>query len=697
MRFHPAQPEIVCGRGSALVARRGCAEWAGCATAGHRARLCARVLPVALDGDFCGSAPSCGAWNGRTSSRAPVFPRGAGSSGTGARSVAALREGEPGKIVEQLVDEPAHGEGGTPAAVAPARFTCVPPCPDEEPVRRAVHPAMTRPSTPRSVPFPSPGMKPTSPRDEVVLSSPLATRLWKDVMRTIICTAGTSIAPGKVAELRNDPEAYRRAIRQRVRDEEEAHGGRTPDLLRLVSAETNSLQAMNATNEDAIFLLHTDTEDGEICAQAVADVLERHRGIKANLQRIANLQMVDAEGFRRRGVQALFQTLQRLVNDAHGHEIALNVTGGFKSVVPYVTLFGLLKLVPVYYIFERSNALLRLPSVPIQYDYERLGRAGEALRKLRAEGALEREAFFAAIPGLDYHEREWYAALLDEEDGLVTLSAFGMLVTDDTDRNSAQVLVSPGARRTYDSSTGLARDQFTQMLERIGDPLWRRAKYHAFHGSDLQVFKPGATAQRLAGLVRGQVVYVCELFPDHITYERLLPGKLARDYSLSEFAPWQRPTDEPEPPSTDEEFVARLVEERDLARAQEKAAWAELELVDGLVKSHEAAVADLKGRLAQQSVEIADVHARAGEARGEVDRLSTTLESAQSTIANLQAALAEAEDSRNRQPPPSQTRSPWNRIPLPSRRLPVALQLISEAARVLVRGASAPGGWPSER
>jgi CRISPR/Cas system-associated protein Csm6 len=51
-----------------------------------------------------------------------------------------------------------------------------------------------------------------------------------------------------------------------------------------------------------------------------------------------------------------------------GHQIILNATGCFKSVVPYLTLRGLLYRLNVVYIFEQSNALLTLPPAPIHFD-----------------------------------------------------------------------------------------------------------------------------------------------------------------------------------------------------------------------------------------------------------------------------------------------------------------------------------------
>jgi len=237
--------------------------------------------------------------------------------------------------------------------------------------------------------------------------------------------------------------------------------------------------------------------------------------------------------------------------------VILNVTGGFKSVVPYVTLYGLLHQLPVVYLFERSKALLRLPPVPVNFDYERLGQAMDALELLRREGVISKEKFFQAIPGLDFHGRDWYECLLEEEDGYVTISAFGNLFLKLRAQEQNQVFIGLSARQQLDVSGSTVKEQFTFMLERVADPLWRKGKIHSFAGTDLTVFKPGNTGERMACVVRGSKIYVCELL-HHDEYERVLPSRRASQYQLNEFQRWIKSSDVAPPPSTEEEGFREL-------------------------------------------------------------------------------------------------------------------------------------------
>jgi putative CRISPR-associated protein (TIGR02619 family) len=384
---------------------------------------------------------------------------------------------------------------------------------------------------------------------------------FPSVRRIIICTTGTSIAQG-VPALKDgqDAETYRQAIRNRLANLRRQLGDHSL-FFRKLSAESNSLHRLRVNERDEVVLLHTETLDGQICAEMVKELVEEAAQLKVELVRIGGLQVDDAGRFRREGVQNLFGELHRRCGprlDDEQTEIILNATGGFKSTVPYLTLYGLLYRLPVVYIFERSETLIWLPPAPVHFDYERLARAEAALRKLHRETGMKKEEFFRLIPNVQHHERPFFETLLEECDGEVTLSAFGLLLAEALAREQAQVLISPAAAKVYEQSQGVARDQFTRMLERVRDPLWRKQKRHAIQGTGLTVFKPGRTKERMACVVRGDKVYVCELFYHDYS---LIEGKSASDYDLGTFVPWSRPADAAAPPDTDDELFACLEQE----------------------------------------------------------------------------------------------------------------------------------------
>jgi putative CRISPR-associated protein (TIGR02619 family) len=284
-------------------------------------------------------------------------------------------------------------------------------------------------------------------------------------MPTIICTSGISIAQGvEIFATLNNAREYQKHIERRISEIQNKSGDDQQMFLQKVSAETNSLLRLKVDREDRIYLLHSETTDGEICAELVKSLLEKNLNCKnVKLQKINGLQVQDAVRFRRHGIQNLFEQLRKIVDAAPSHErseVILNVTGGYKSTIPYITLYGLLSRIKVVYLFEHSNTLIELPPAPVNFDYGRLAPAHDALLTLCKKGGMPKEEFFKRIPGLEFHEREWYEALLEEDGGLVTLSAFGFLLSAGRDQEQAHVWLSPSAREQYERSQGPTRDQF---------------------------------------------------------------------------------------------------------------------------------------------------------------------------------------------------------------------------------------------
>ena len=358
-------------------------------------------------------------------------------------------------------------------------------------------------------------------------------------MKTVICTTGTSVAGGIRFDQSIDTEEASKKYRREINHLLQSLPAEDPKTyMTRASAESNSLFRMGLDRNDCVFLLHSDTPDGKTCAEAVKNLIKRKRGPKdVRISKIAGLQVADGHRFRRKGINSLFEELDRIYR-LHQPEIWLNVTGGYKSVVPYVTLFGQLYQLPVVYIFERSDSLITLPPAPVNFDFERLARAADAIHDLNTEGTIRNEdRFFNLIdPRPDYLERDWFATLLEREGDEVTLSAFGQLALQVIQEDAATTVnLSRNAQRAYRAAAGTPKEQFNAMLGRVRNPWWRTHKDHAFRGTDLKVAKPGSTAQRMAYYMEENEVYVCELYANHEAYTQGLPRRMQADYAAEQW------------------------------------------------------------------------------------------------------------------------------------------------------------------
>lgn len=353
-----------------------------------------------------------------------------------------------------------------------------------------------------------------------------------------ICTAGTSILGSSSKILQGETDC-RCIVRERLDKLEE-----NSDFLKMLSAETNSLQSLKAGKGDIVSLLVTDTDRGRECAAELEKVISKYLCCKVDSKVIEGLQVQDAKIFRSRGISNLFETVGNL-RRLHPIDTQLNVTGGFKSVVPYIALYGLFYGIDVVYLFEFSEDHIILPPAPLGVDFEKAGKLRTFLIKLREEGLLPRSEFVKEIEGFPYYEKPWYQSLVCEEEGYVYLSAFGQLIVESAQENKLQVFLSSSARKALEKSSGLSEKRLHSILLKIGEPLWRGS--HIDSGwdiTDLVVVKPGNVEERGAYFIKSGSVFMCELYTDHEEYERHLRTRRIKDYSEIDFTQYLPTSDE---------------------------------------------------------------------------------------------------------------------------------------------------------
>ncbi len=446
-------------------------------------------------------------------------------------------------------------------------------------------------------------------------------------MTTVLTTTGTSIARG--CKWEGDEGRYSEAIRERLRGLPKA------TLLVEASAESNSLSRLSLSSGDRVYLFHTATDTGRLCAGEVKALIESELGLVVRAVEVAGLEMGHPDIFRRRGIHQLFEQLERF-RSAAGDEVVLNATGGFKSVVPYVVLFGLLHRLPVVYIFEGSSTLLRLPPAPITYDWAAIRQAEDAIRQLIAQDVMSVDEFFALIPGISFADRDRFAPLIEiDEDQTLVASPFASLMLTDREGSTSSPYLSPAARRTLKNSRGRVGRHFQELVKKVGDPGWRATHRHAFAASELAIFKPGNTSERVGCIEHGRRIYVAELWK-HDEYLRKAPGTKVADYDLSTFEPWVPPQGSPSlglAPTEAEEFRA----------AERRAELAEEGLASALDDAREA----------QAMWEEAEARAAAAESvvlkqSREIERLRAEVAALRPAQASLQPTAPPDERSRFR-------------------------------------------------
>ncbi len=326
--------------------------------------------------------------------------------------------------------------------------------------------------------------------------------------KTIVCSIGTSAAKGIgppsrligwVGEQGGPEKAAPKILDtfRSVRPEGAA-------LREQLSAEIHSLARIGLESRDRVILLSSWTDDGYACALALSEYLGTHwQGVDVQVQRVPGLQVRDASDFRRRGVVEYCRRCIQAVHDYGAEFVVLNPTGGYKALVPYTVLVGMLKQVPCRYIFEQSEALLDLPPLPVEFQRGIYETYRLLFERIERDSAVPRAEWEREIP---YQEQKMLEALVDFEGDSVTLSGVGLLFLDEV-REPSQLVPFLSQRAWVDCLENLSQlpdcDPF-RYLERVARS--REAFRQAVHkdaGEGLKWLKPGRTTDRYLVSVEG--------------------------------------------------------------------------------------------------------------------------------------------------------------------------------------------------
>lgn len=377
--------------------------------------------------------------------------------------------------------------------------------------------------------------------------------------KLIICTVGTSVSKNTEAikkysnpdypwDSKNpDGSDLRQQINKRIADMYAKNKGNDA-FFKEASAEINSLHKIGIEKDDRIVLISTDTLQCRICAEELQKIISRHFGLdKGNIEikRIEGLQVHDGKLFRDKGLQNLIKTVidGYILNTQfqYSYDIILNPTGGFKGVVPFLTVLGMLFSCRTVYVYEFSNDLINLPPLPFSIDGDIYLRVREALKIFKTEVAITKEAFLSKIKHYDKDEENLFLSFTEpypDEPGKITLSALAYCLTTIDDPDPYCYIAKPVLEKFNEIKDKNKKDIIETLINNCSDPIWRSMKAHSFTGTDLLVIKPGNTPERLAGLMKDNKFHVAVIFTDHKEYEKELPKyskKAALGYAFEEW------------------------------------------------------------------------------------------------------------------------------------------------------------------
>ena len=337
---------------------------------------------------------------------------------------------------------------------------------------------------------------------------------------TFICSTGTSAAKLLVDDSgrRLPPKKLREWVAQQGGSENAARQMLATfqdfkpvgdALTEKLSAEIHSLARMGLEAKDRVLLLSSDTPEGLACAKAVEGYLVRYQeGLQVITETVAGLQVDDAEKFRRVGVVEFTKRCLREIGDyqfsvsGEDSNVVLNPTGGFKALVPYTVLIGMLKNVPCRYIFEQSTTLLELPSLPVEFSRLRFEAYKPLFERIERDSCVSLTDWNGDVP---FEDRAALEPLVEHIGQEITLSAIGLLFLDEV--RTTTKLVPFLSRQAWvdcwDNLQQLDDCEPFRFLARMSSPQTLADKTHINVGNGLRWLKPGRTTDRYLVSVEG--------------------------------------------------------------------------------------------------------------------------------------------------------------------------------------------------
>jgi putative CRISPR-associated protein (TIGR02619 family) len=209
------------------------------------------------------------------------------------------------------------------------------------------------------------------------------------------------------------------------------------------SAEIKSLiKLKEELNEELeIYLLYSDTALSRLAAEIIHKYLNKYKPYDElkdceikKIIKIEGLQVWDRSEFNK-GLVNLIQTIENISQECW-ENVIINITGGYKATIPYLTILAQVNRCPIYYIFEDTDALIKIPYIPIDIKQSIFKKHKELFRK------LEREEISELPQGLSEDERKDIFSLLEQTDNLYALNPLGVILWEKYKKNFEIIYVS---------------------------------------------------------------------------------------------------------------------------------------------------------------------------------------------------------------------------------------------------------------
>jgi putative CRISPR-associated protein (TIGR02619 family) len=259
-----------------------------------------------------------------------------------------------------------------------------------------------------------------------------------------------------------------------------------------------------------IELIATDSLLSPLCSEILKDLIEKNTNLKVNFNEkniIKDLQVTDYKRYKVGLINLLNRLNQIGSNGKYFGDMALNVTGGFKGVIPYMTIFGQVNNIPIFYIFEFTDALIEIPQIPITLNEKLFDKYWSEFYKIEREGIIEKDK-------LDFKFLKETESLLEIEEDMVTFNPLGKILWDKYKRENFMFFT------TEDIFNEINKQKNIKNILKTKFQLNYNNKSEIKNGH--YVYDDGNNTYRIFYFIDGKDFYIYKTFENHDKYEKYL-------------------------------------------------------------------------------------------------------------------------------------------------------------------------------
>ncbi len=285
-----------------------------------------------------------------------------------------------------------------------------------------------------------------------------------------------------------------------------------------ISAEVKSLKKISEElNEDLeVYLLASDTVlsriAGEILEEQIPNIVPNCEVKK--LYVIENLQIWNRRDFNK-GMSNLISKIYEISGE-YWDNVIINITGGYKATIPYLTILAQLNNCLIYYIFEDTDSLIKIPNIPFSkdwFDWEEIDKYNEGFLKL--EKGIDDKGDYEKLIQSEFYQK--YSFLIwTSEDTLAELNPIGKIIFEKYKDLYFEFFTTKEVAEKIDTDENLNR----LFKEKFWKKEIRESKTEIKNGH--YVYDDGNNQLRIFYREKEGILYVYEVFNDHAKYELYL-------------------------------------------------------------------------------------------------------------------------------------------------------------------------------